>query len=540
MATPRRRTHPLTPLVSSVRTVGVLVGAILVFGGGNVRSIAEELGGLTGVLLILLTLVAILAVVLGISYLQWTRTEFFFDPSGDFRLDSGVVQRNERRVTLSRLQSVDTTRPLLGRVVGLSQVRIEVAGGGDSRVLLSYLADADAQALRAEIIARAAGMSPDAGEAPEAVLATVPTNDLVVSLLLRSETMILLLVSVVVVAGVVFTEGPAGLGLLIFTGGIPLLSVFTQFTRFFGFTVAESPDGLRLRHGLINQQSQTVPPGRVQAIEISEPLLWRRRGWVRVSLNVAGLQTGDDGQQENVLLPVAPQEVARAILARVLPGVDIGAMDFAPAPPRARRRAWLQFANLGVAHDGFVLAARRGFLTRYTAVIPHARTQSVNVSQGPWQRALGLASVQVDSTPGPVGVHVLHRSAGQARQIAEEQLIRASAARGSGLRERWMTVGTALPASVPPASVPATPPPPSAAPQATPAPGSGRTSTDIEPQPGAEALPAPGPDPEEAMPALEPDPEEAMPALEPDPRDVAMPAPERHPDDAGQFGSGPR
>ncbi len=447
MATPRRRTHPLTPLVSSVRTVGILVGAILLFGGGNVRSVAGELGGLMGVLLILLALGLMLAVVLGIAYLEWTRTEFFFDESGDFRLDSGVLQRNERRVTLSRLQSVDTTRPLLGRVVGLSQVRIEVAGGGDSRVLLSYLADADAQALRAEIIARAAGMSPDAGEAPEAVLATVPTGDLVVSLLLRSETMILLLVSVAVVAAVVLTEGAAGLGLLIFTGGVPLISVFSQFTRFFGFTVAESPDGLRLRHGLINQQSQTVPPGRVQAIEISEPLLWRRRGWVRVSLNVAGLQSGDDGQQEHVLLPVAPQAVARAILARVLPGVDIGAMGFIPAPARARRRAWLQFANLGVAHDGFVLAARRGFLTRYTAVIPHARTQSVNISQGPWQRALGLASVQVDSTPGPVGVHVLHRSTGEARQIAEQQLVRAAAARGSGLHERWMTAGAVAPTS---------------------------------------------------------------------------------------------
>ncbi len=454
MATPRRRTHPLTPLVASVQSVAVLVGAILVFGSGSLRELANEIGGLWGILLILLGLAAALGIVLAISYVQWTRTEFFFDESGDFRLDSGVLQRNERRVTLSRLQSVDTTRPLLGRIVGLSQVRIEVAGGGDSRVVLSYLSDADAHALRAEIVARAAGMSPDAGEAPEAVLATVPTGDLIVSLLLRSETMILLLISVAVVAGVVFTEGPAGLGLLLVTGGLPLLTVFSQFTRFFGFTVADSPDGLRLRHGLINQQSQTVPPGRVQAIEVSEPLLWRRRGWVRVSLNVAGLQVDQDGSQEQVLLPVAPHEVARAIVARVLPGVAFGELEFQPAPARARRRAWLQFANLGVAHDHFVLAARRGFLTRRTAVIPHARTQSVTLTQGVWQRWLGLASVQVDSTPGPVGVHVLHRSADEARQIAEQQLVRAAAARGSGLRERWMT---GLPGTQPDPGTPAQP-----------------------------------------------------------------------------------
>ena len=285
---------------------------------------------------------------MGFNYLAWTRTEYFFDESGDFRLDSGVLQRNERRVTLSRLQSVDITRPLLGRVVGLSQVRIEVAGGGNSRVLLSYLTDAQAQALRAEIIARAAGMSPDVGEAPEAVLTTVPTGDLVVSLLLRSETMVLFLITAILVVTVTATEGPGGLLLIVVTGGLPLLSVFGQFTRFFGFTVADSPDGLRLRHGLVNVQSQTVPPGRVQAIEISEPLLWRRKGWVRVSLNVAGLQADENGQHEHVLLPVAPHEVARQIIARVMPGVDPGAMVFLPAPDRARRRAWLQFQNLGV------------------------------------------------------------------------------------------------------------------------------------------------------------------------------------------------
>ena len=445
-ATPRRRTHPLTPWVSSVRTLAVLIGALLVFGGGNLRGLAGEIGGLLGLLLILAGIATLLLISVAVNYLAWTRTEFFFDASGDFRLDSGILQRNERRLTLSRLQSADINRPLLGRVVGLSQLRIEVAGGGDSRVVLSYLSDADAQALRAEIIARAAGMAPDVGEAPEAVLATVPTNDLVVSLLLRSETIILFGVTILVVLTVTMSEGPSGLLLILVTGGLPLLTVFGQFGRFFGFTVADSPDGLRLRHGLINVQSQTVPPGRVQAIEISEPLLWRRRGWVRVSLNVAGLQSEQDNAQEHVLLPVAPQDVARQIIARVMPGVDPGALEFVPAPPMARRRAWLQFRNLGVAHDDLVLATSRGFLTRRVAVIPHARTQSVEVTRGPWQRRLGLASVQVDSTPGPVTVVALYRSASDARALAEEQLVRAARARAAGPAERWMTGrGTAPP-----------------------------------------------------------------------------------------------
>lgn len=440
-ATARRRTHPLTPLVNSIRTIGALVLAFLVFGAGGLRELLSTAGGLAGLVLAGVAMLLLLALVLGLSYLAWSRQEYFFDGSGDFRLDSGILQRNERRLTLSRLQSVDVVRPLLGRIVGLSQVRIEVAGGGDSRVVLSYLTDAQAQALRAEIVARAAGVRPDAGEAPEAVLAQVPTGDLVVSLLLRSETVILLAVSVLVVGVIIGTEGATGLLMLLLTGGLPLLAVIGQFVRYFGFTVAESPDGLRLRHGLTSVQSQTVPPGRVQAIELLEPLLWRRRGWVRVNLNVAGLASSDqNGQVEHLLLPVAPHDVAERIIARVLPGVDLGALVFDPAPQRSRWRAWLQWRNLGVAASDDVLATRRGFLTRRIAVIPHARTQSVSVSQGPWQRRLQLASVRVDSTPGPVVVVGLHRDPGEARSIGEEQLACAARARARGPADRWMTV----------------------------------------------------------------------------------------------------
>lgn len=435
----RFRTHPLTPVVASVRSLGFAAVMVLVVGTDLFADLADRLGALLAVVAALGAALVILAVAAGLNYVAWLRTEFYFDQSGDFRVDSGVLQRQERRLALSRLQSVDIVRPLLGRVVGLSQVRIEVAGGGDSRVVVSYLADTQAHALRAEIIARAAGIDPAAGEAPELVLATVPTTDLVMSLLLRSETIILALVSVAIVASTVIAEGAAGLLTLLLLGGLPLLGVFSQFSRFFGFTVADSPDGLRLRHGLVSSQSQTVPPGRVQAIEVSQPLLWRRRGWVRVTLNVAGIQADEEEHVEHMLLPVAPREAADAIIGRVLPGVVVPDLQFAPAPAAARRRAWLQFSTLGVAADARVLATRRGFLTRHVAVIPHARTQSVRVTQGPWQRWLGLASVHVDTTPGPVAVVGLHRAAAEARSIAEAQLLRAAAARAAGPPERWLS-----------------------------------------------------------------------------------------------------
>lgn len=436
----RQRTHPITPLVNAAQgLLAVLFAAVLVF-GGSVRALAGGLGWPLALLIVMLGLLALFALVAGFSYVSWRRTEYFFDVEGDFRVDSGVLSRKERRIALSRLQSVDVLRPLLGRVLGLAQLRIEVAGSKQAHVLLGYLTESQAVALRAEVLARAAGVHPAAGEAPEVVVATVPATDLLMSLVLRTETIVLFLVSVLIVVVTTLSEGTGGLVLLVFTGGLPLLNVFGEYLRSFNFTVAESPDGLRLRFGLLRTESQTVPPGRVQAVEFEEPLLWRHRGWVRVRLNVAGSGTGgnEEAKLERILLPVAPYPVAREIVSRALPGVDPLAVALIPAGGRARWRAWLQWSQLGVAADDQVFITRRGFLTRRTAVVPHARTQSVRVTQGPWQRQLGLASMHLDSTPGPVKISALHRRAAEARDLAEAQLLRAAAARRTGPPQRWL------------------------------------------------------------------------------------------------------
>ncbi len=433
------RTHPLTPLINAVRGLGVVAAGLVVLGTEGLSDLASTAGPILTVLLIGAVAVLAFGVVLAFAYLSWTRTAWYFDEAGDFRLDSGILQRNERRVALSRLQGVDIVRPLLGRIVGMAQLRVEVAGSKDSRIVVSYLSDADASALRAQILARAAGVHPLSGEAPEQILVTVPAGDLALSLVLRSETILLLAFSVVLIGVVTLTEGAAGVTLLVFTGGVPLLTSAGQFMRHFGFTVAQSPDGLRLRHGLASVASQTVPPGRVQAVEVAQPLLWRRKGWVELRINVAGVSVGDDDDgAEKVLLPVAPTEVAQQVLARVLPGVRIDELLFEPAPDRARRRAWLQWSQLGLAVTDEVLATRRGFLTHRIAVIPHARTQSVTLEQGPWQRLLRLATVVVDSPPGPVAIRVLHRDVTDAGRLAHEQLERAAQARMSSGGDRWM------------------------------------------------------------------------------------------------------
>lgn len=432
-----RRTHPVTPLVHAGRLFPVL----LLIGVGLLQGVLADLGlvvaiiGLIAVALILAILTA------GFQYLAWQRTTFWFDDQGDFRVASGVITRRERRLQLSRLQGVEVVQPLLARVFGMAEITIEVAGIGDSRARVRYLTLEDGHELRNEVIARAAGLHPQSGAAPQRPLVTVPAQDLLVSLLLRGSTVGLLAITAALVVTTIWTSGVGGLFFLII-GGLPLFIVFIEFSRFYDFTVAESADGLRLRSGLFQVQSQTIPPGRVQAVEFVQSILWRQKDWVRVQLNVAGMRTDEEGQQqaglEHVLLPVAPYDVALSVVGHVLPGVDARSIPRKPSPDRAARRAWIQFRQLGVGVDDRVLLTARGRFVNRLAVVPHARCQSVRVTQGPWQRWLRLATMHVDSVPGPVRITALHRDVAEARALADEQNVRALQALRAAGPQRWM------------------------------------------------------------------------------------------------------
>lgn len=430
----RRKVHPVTPLVHGAAVIPLAFGLVLVFGIGSVTQFGTR--GVLGAIGITLLVAAVVA---GWQYLAWRNLWFWFDDDGDFRVDSGVLTKQERRLQLSRLQAVDVAQPLFARLFSMAEVTVEVAGAGDSRVRLQFLPLDQARALRSEILARAAGLRHDTAEAPEAPITTVTPRDLAVSLLLRTVTAGLLLLTILIVVATVLSSGWGGLAVALVTGGLPILIVVSEFIRYFGFTVSESPDGLRLRFGLAKTETRTVPPGRVQAIEFVEPLLWRRWGWVRLRVNIAGVGGADgNGQkEETVLIPVATADVAAALVQRVLPGLDLTSVAWHEAPPRSRRRSPIQWERLAVGWDDTVFVARSGRLTRRLAVIPHVRTQSVRVTQGPWERLLALASVHVDTTPGPVSVTGHHLDASDARSVADAQVERAGRGRAADRTTRW-------------------------------------------------------------------------------------------------------
>lgn len=389
------RLSPVTPLVDIAKALpGIVIVAVLLRTELLPRLPLPPLG------LPLLLGIGVAAIALA-RLLRWWRLRYWFDADGDLRMDSGVIVREHRRLALSRVQSVDVDQPLLARVLGLADVRIEVAGAGDTRVRLAYLPTSAARDVRAGVLARAAGLPADVGEAPETVLHRVPTGLLIRSTVLAGVPGLIGLL--LAVAGLIaLTVGSGTPLILMLTILGPAVAAGRRVLQWYDFTIAQSPDGLRLRSGLVGRSSHTVPPGRVQACAVSEPLLWRTRGWRRVTMTVAGQPGGDEQSTPDTLIPVAEPELVAALIARVLPGIECQRLPWQPAPRRVRWRSPLAARTMACAVTDEVVAVRAGTFTVTTTIAAHARCQSVRITQGPWERALALASLAVDLTPGPV------------------------------------------------------------------------------------------------------------------------------------------
>ncbi|MFD6141395.1 PH domain-containing protein [Promicromonospora sp. NPDC060271] len=509
-----RRVHPVTPLVRGWAVVGA---AIVILGQQSLD------GGPRGGLIALVTseywwtlFVALAAIALvgwGYSVLAWRMTTYAIGEE-TVHLRRGILFRQQRHARLDRLQSVDIRQPLVARFFGLCELTLETAGGTDSGIAIGFLKGSDADELRAELLARAAGLKvartgpaagartqpvpgavtapagttpqgapqlPDAGqrdaihdaavptggpqvpldgpvapvslEAPQVPVLSVPLGRLIASVV-RSGAMITLVLWALAVLVVVIVTGEfavmsASLPAVLGAGGY----LFGRLTGEFDFRVAISPDGVRLRHGMLETRSQTIPPGRVQAVRLVQSVLWRGRDWWRVQVNVAGYG-GESEEKNSVLLPVGTREEALTVLSLVLPdlGVDEprrildAGLDgdsrtessYVTAPRRTRILDPVAWRRNGFAVTGRALLLRRGRMVKILDVVPHERTQSLGLSQGPWQRRLGVASFQVHSTQGPVQPEVPHLDTADAAQLMAEQAMRARTARAAAGPERWM------------------------------------------------------------------------------------------------------
>lgn len=426
---------------------------------------------------------------------------------------SGIFVRQHRQARIDRVQAVDLRQPLLARITGLAELKFEVAEGDGTAATLAFLKKAQAEGLRQDIMDRASGReelprhtTPDdaddaagapsapgaeeapgapsgsaAGEAPSAAVAgpverqitRVPTGRLIGSVFTGAGTLILLLIVVFSIAGglialFVTHDGSPGEALAdlrddftlaelmgiapaLLPGLIGFLAVYYQgFSKGYGFTATMTDAGLRLKYGLLETTTQTIPPGRVQAIQVQQGLLWRPFGWYRMAVTVAGYGMGG---QRNTLLPVGRFEDVMAVAAEMFPDLQVedpeelfrlGVMGkgteggFTEVPARARIFDPLVRRRRGFRATPSTLMIRDGVTLRILSMIPHERIQSLAVTQGPVKRLFRLANLRVHLPGGPIIAITANQDLDAAKELFEQESAYAAVARRYSDRNRWM------------------------------------------------------------------------------------------------------
>jgi putative membrane protein len=487
------RMHPLTPLLRGGLVLVVVAGLIIsnlreriadLFISSAVPGAKDFQGPPDGdpidfvlrhnlVLVALLVVAGLLLVLIGLFYLSW-RFHTFRITGDDVEVRQGVLFRSQRRAPLDRVQGVNLTRPLIARLVGMAKLDV-LGAGSDSNVKLEYLSTKTAEAVRSDILrlasgrklaeAVAAGRVPGAARPRRVAQATTVVTDAVTGMVLGAEEpvepasvveipMVRLLLShlfsqttlwlIVLIALIAWGSWQTTPILLVSV--IPTLIGFGTYwvrslAKKFRYSIAPTSDGVRITYGLFTTITEILPPGRVHAVEVSQPLLWRPAGWwaVRVNRLSGKASSSRESEQAADALPVGDRADAERVMRLLLPGLaeDAWSLVFSrgvlgPRAPRLRaarqrrverawghapsagddpftttpKRAWilrpLSWRRNGYVLTDDVLMMRRGFIWRKLVIVPLARLQSFGIEQGPLDRALGVAEVHAHTIAGRV------------------------------------------------------------------------------------------------------------------------------------------
>lgn len=309
---------------------------------------------------------------------------------------SGILFRNERHVPYLRIQNLDTSRNVVHRLLGVTNVRVETGGGNEPEATISVLDDRAFDEMRRRVFegrVRAGGPEAPVDQALVAAqddtltLLHLPLRELLLHGFLENRGLILIgaaygalwqfglptalwqrltggwdaprLVNealqevesghaVTIVQVAILIAGLVGILVL-----VRLVSMAWAVTRLYDFRLSLAGQDLRAEYGLLTRVSTRIPLPRVQTLTIRETPLQRLVGRMSVRAETAGGHGPAEGTarpfERERLAPIVETDRVPALVRQLLPGFDIGALAWQPIHPRAFRRALKPYLFVALA-----------------------------------------------------------------------------------------------------------------------------------------------------------------------------------------------
>lgn len=280
-------------------------------------------------------------------------------------IKEGILHRTERHVPYPRIQSLDTTRGPLHRLLGVADLSVQTASGAEPEAVMRVLSLAAIESMRRHVFDRRAalggavdGERATATEVPQdrSVVARATTGELVRYGLIANRG----LVALAAAAGAVWQldvvpdeaelwrdvagrlpgvelGAPAEVAAVVAATLVAafvvlrLLSVGWALVSLHGFELARHGDELRTRFGLLTQRTLTIPRHRIQLVEVEQGVLHRLLGRFSIRARTAGAIAPDQsGAGRDWLHPVADRQVLAAVLDAAHDDLDLDAVRWQP------------------------------------------------------------------------------------------------------------------------------------------------------------------------------------------------------------------
>ncbi len=439
------RSVPYRIFENAYRIIGIIVISII-FSTGDGGQEGAETTGFDPLIWGVFVLVGLVAV--GLWEMAYVKRYEYRVTRDTFDIDSGVFSRREREIPFERIQNVDVAQNVFQRALGIAEVRLETAGGGDSEARLRYVSRPEATRLQELVSERKRGETERDPEAPDDVLFELDSNELAILGLTSANFNLLgliLILFVVLGTPVAAEQVSPRLSVLLLLG--PALAILAlvllwivsgiqAVLRYYGFRLVRHEEELRYQRGLLQQYNGTIPLSKIQTLMIRENLIARSAGFGNLAIETAGYAPGQGSDSVESAIPIAKRDRLFA-LARSIE--DIGEVTFTRPPKRARIRyvgrytivvgvlvgvlwsihattgalddwylgavlwvlvppaAHLKWVHLGYYYDENYVVTRSGFWTRQTTIVPYYRVQTVSESQTIFQRRRQLGTLVVDT-----------------------------------------------------------------------------------------------------------------------------------------------
>ena len=312
-----------------------------------------------------------------IAIVRALSVRYRFDES-ELVIRTGFIFRRERRIPYDRVHNIDAIQNIAHRLLQVTEVRLETAGGSDTEAELRVLSMDAFREMRERVQAGRAAPGQAAAEQASAAhgerLLALGLRDVALLGLLQGRGLVVVGAAVGILAELglmdwialrLFGDDAGGRGVLrhaalalvgqsaapirqiamVFAVFVTillvlrLLSVVLAVFRFYGFVLTRTGEELRAEFGLLTRVIATIPTRRIQTLTVQRAPFYRLVQRAAIRVDTAGGHTEAQVQaQRQWLAPIVHERELPQVVRDILDAADTTSVEWQPVHPNALRR----------------------------------------------------------------------------------------------------------------------------------------------------------------------------------------------------------